>query len=695
MGKNRKSNFIPVSLIILILFLINIFGYVALRYYVSDRFFGGDVVNMCGGRSSFMLTGKNIKDPSLFYSSILTGKDSKVFGWVCNEQFSHNAFVYSLLSEKGKEALQRLVEEPADAMEEEAFLLELNKSVIDKKIDWLESFVRKSQEKYNIPEDDTRYYNLAVLSSLYPEYINPDFRFRAGAISLTGNHPFKTVYNSFPEFTYFFTINVPTRYAPLCDLYVSMLSVHLLHHPGNIAVAVFLTGFIYASLMLLVFLLALKFIKSIPWTLAALLLFQASVSTILISYQLFSLPYLFVPLVVTAAVYSYLQYRERGRIFWLISFAFFALIGPWFREFPVIVPFVVFVTEILSFKGKRSRIVLLSCVPLMLHSVYPSLITKLIGLNKGGVYSVFSQNNIKHVTNTVSLNYHHVGFLFVQFPPLLWALLLLSIGLWLWRSFFTDDQRRFNIPIFGRTIGSLAIIFFVGVTVCFGHTFFFDNARLDHPTELENGRYMLLFLAVVVCASFRFNVFLPVFFTAAFLPFLRVGLAELHLSFTLAPLSILFVMWIRDMFSFVKDRLRWQGRKVAVTALSVVLGIGLLDQSLNIPACVFSLKELVKTNKEMADGIRTTLPRHSIVICNFFNFADVFYYSNFYFDAYESVENCPLGPDRVIHKDKDLVKKYKDNLGVRDIYFLAADHDFFNWQKSYHSHKFVKIRQEK
>ena len=92
----------------------------------------------------------------------------------------------------------------------------------------------------------------------------------------------------------------------------------------------------------------------------------------------------------------------------------------------------------------------------------------------------------------------------------------------------------------------------------------------------------------------------------------------------------------------------------------------------------------------MGKWIKENIPRHSAILCNFYNFTDVFYYSGYHFDPFESVENCPMGSSRVLHTDEDFKNFYFANKNIRPLYFLSAEHDYFEYAKSYHPHKFVK-----
>ncbi len=676
----NRFNTAKIWMVALSLFLINLVGYTGFRYLISNDIFGGDTVNTAVHRmDSYTLKHSNfISDPSLFYAMILSGKNK-------DPKSSPNAFIYSLLSPKGREALERLAKDPTNALGKEIFLLEFNRSVIDKEIDWPKSFNVDSLGDPNLRKAGKLYYNLQVLSRIYPNNIrdnlHPLFQWKYDLPSLI-----KTL----PKMSFaYFTIDNPTRYSPLGSIYTAVVQMYLQNSPERIIIAIVLTGIIYATLMMFVFLMAVKLIKSIPWAVVSVFLFQSSVSTIISTYPLFSLPYMFVPLVMVAAIYAYLQYKDRGGIGWLMLFFYLAIIAPWFREFPGAIPFIVFASEIMSFKGRRSIVILLVSIPLMLHSIYPSLLPWFIGINRGGVYNVLSQGNVQHVANVASLNWYFNGLLFVQFPPALWIIVIISIGYWLWRSPFTFGILKYRVSKI--IISSFFISLLLVIVSLFVYSFFIANRNIEHFTSTSYGQFLLGLILFITLVSFRFNAVIPVYFAGTFIPFLRLGLAELHLAFTLIPLAVIFTLWIRDLFTSITNGYERGKRPIVFLLLFGLFIIGLADHFLNMPSAALAQKRMVETNKAMAAWLKNNTTRHSIVVTNFYNFTDVFYYSNYHFDPYETVENCPMGPTQVVHNNKDFENLLNKNLGIRDVYLLAAEHEFRDSSsKYYHSHKYVR-----
>ena len=135
---------------------------------------------------------------------------------------------------------------------------------------------------------------------------------------------------------------------------------------------------------------------------------------------------------------------------------------------------------------------------------------------------------------------------------------------------------------------------------------------------------------------------------------------------------------------------RGASKNICLISLSFFFVLGIADQAANVWACWSSQRAVVNANKEMASWIRANMERHSIVICNFFNFYDIFDYSDYYFDPYETVENCPMGSGNVVHADQDFERLATKYFDLAPFYFLENRIKYYDYQKNYHAHKYVK-----
>jgi len=685
------------SLLLLVIFLGNFFAYIAYRKGISDDIYGGDTVNISlFQQSSLSIRRANIVNAQDFFFDLAAH---------AHDSPSENpyAFVYTQLSDKGRSALHGLIDDPGDRRAESSFFLDLNQNLIDRPIDWPNTF--KGEPRFF--ESDTfetgwRANNLRAMSTIFP--LSMPMPQLAASLKRGGDAAFQT---SLDSLHWVFTLRSPTRYAPLTGVYVIFMQ-SLFMANGSADVPLLVMGFLYALLSVLYFLVGLEVFKSFRWALIATLMTQLCISSLISIHQLFSLPYILVPICITAMSWCYLKYRATGHWAWLIGFAFWGLCGPWFREFAAVVPFIVIASEFVS-PSPKNRILLILCIALIVHGVYPSLLPWLVGLNTGIVVSILEQGNTQHQWNAAMLNYHYIILLLLQLPPLTWLLVFVAICGWvqsvqkerLSLSFFS---RRWDLDTQALTASlkarkglilkiSVLLIVAAGIAILLWYgvhgtlnLITIENFLRPHLFFLIGGRVFLFLLGVFVLVSFRFQAFYPIVFSALFLPFLFINLAEMHLNFVVFPLCVLVALWLRTLW---QKRVEWLPLRRNLFYLILVLIGG--DHALNLPAAYTVQKELVAVNSQMGRWIADHLPRHSVIISNFYHYTDVFLASGRFFEPYETVENNPMGPTRTLHTATQTKTFLDREFPLRNIYFLAASHDFMtSGQRLYHSHKWAQ-----
>ncbi|MCE5327943.1 MAG: hypothetical protein LLG01_16165 [Planctomycetaceae bacterium] len=642
-------------------FLLSFGLYAAARLFIGDDLYGGDVIALTNRRpSSYRLGPAELPDIAALAAAIRQGKTSP--GTAAAE-------VYAALSPQAKTALDAYADSPQDPRRRETFLLEINRSLLDQPIEWPPALVGADEpQPARSDVEQTQQRNFRVLRRLWPSLIASP----GDALGGPGG-----------EFRRAFTMTEPLRYTPLTNLYRRAVLGFLVGHPSAVTAAVAMMAAMFAAMVAVVFILCRMLTDSTRWGLLATLFFAAASSTVISVQMLFSLPYLLVTLTMSTAFVAYLRYRTGGHWLWLAVFAFFAVLAPWCREFAAATAFVAAVSEIIRFRGRRSIAVILVCLPLMVHAAYPSLLPWLLGWNGGHVYGMFDMEKLKQQQSAAFTFWHLFGFVFVQMPPLLWLLAGAAMVWWLLESRGAASSWRRRAAYAGAA--SVA-----GAYAAFAYSFYVANAGLEHFAYLKWGPALAGPMIVLGLLSLRFNALAPVCLAALLAPLLRVQVAEIHLTFLTAPLAILITLWLRDLIAGIRTATPGRGRTLALAAVVILAGIGTLDQVLNIPATCRVQRELVRGNVQMGRWIRETLPRHSIVVANFFNVADVYRCSDYHVDPYETVENCPMGAARVVYKDEDFLALCRANAGIRKIYLLEAEHPFFSWQQAYHSHKYVR-----
>ncbi len=665
------------ALVLLAVFLLSLFGYGACRLYISDEMYGGDVVSFTHARpTSYRLGPAEVTNLRGFYATLHKGKSSSA----ATDPIS---FAYSQLSPEGKDALEKLLSNSEDPRLREVFFLEMNRSLLDREVDWPSGLAdRVGDCAGQSPVNRIQERNYRVLHRILPELIKP----------AAGGAPTGFWADLTRRVKGAFTITRPDRYTPVTNLYSRAVLDFLRSNPGGVLVGIGLAALVYATTVTVVFCLCCKLIGSLPWAVMAALLFLAASSTLMSVQMLYSLPYLFVTLAMSAAFVAYLQYRDTGRLQWLGVFVVFAVLAPWCREYAAATAFIVTGCEILRFRRhrRRSLVIILVCLPLMAHAVYPSFLPWLVGWNDGHVYGMFDMQQFKHQHSSDFIFWHLFGFVFVQLPPVLWLVVGVAIVCWLLGKHRepVDRNARSAAMVLLKRFGAVVVVFVLGAFV---YSFYVANAAMEHFMYLKYGLALAGPACLLALVSLRFNAIGPLYLAALLVPLLRVQVAEIHQAFLAVPLAIIVTLWIRDLANRLRAGRRTERkRNWALIGFWVLVGIGVFDQFLNIPAACHVQRQLVRTNLKMARWMKDNIPRHSIVVANFYNIADVYFYTDYHFAPYETVENCPLGPRRVVHKEEVFRKLCAANFGVRRIYLIEAEHKYFSWQEKYHSHKYVR-----
>jgi hypothetical protein len=674
-------------------------AYHSIRTAAWPGIFGGDTANISQYYpGSFGIRRSNVSDFDAMTRSILNAPVESALE-------NPHAFVHSQLSDEAKLALSRFVEKPMEPRRELDWTQELNRSLIDKPIHWPDLFKGPPLiSGRTVTGGTVRDDNLRSLAAVYP-------------ITLPATHMSKAFrergfLGGLSEINWkgFFNLSQPTRYTPLTNLYTTAVQNYLMSGPDKFSNALIPAAVLFGSYALIVLLFSHAILRSWRWSVLAAFFILSASSTIAASYMLFSLPYLLVPLAMAGAFVAYQSYKRTGSLWRLGWFVVICIIAPWLREFGAAIPFIVIAAELLRPRKDRSWVLLGICVVLAVHGMFPSLLPKLLGLNDGLVIAIVGQENTQRQLRPF-MNLRLFGLIFIQFPPILWILATAGLALWLKRAWACAPGPELYFPLldihfgmdrwygshsnFGKTremairYAPLLLIFitagaFVYCLMVWAHAAPNWSAnRLLTPIPLAAGT--LGFLGIILLATLRFSTLLPVIIGALTLPYLFMELAEVHVSFITLPLGVILIAWIRELICL--GTTSWPKTKNIVTGILLFVA---LDQSLNIWAAYAVQRELSETNREMADWFTTNAPKHSVVIANFFNYTDIHNETKFGIDPYESVANNPLGIARSIDTVAKLNAFIEVNKGLRDIFILAGNHDFYSWQAGYHRHKWVK-----
>lgn len=657
-----------------ILFFLNLLIFIIFRSYVGVALTGGDAVNF-SQETSYRLTLDQIGNHQSFLTDLARGKED-------SSENNPEKLLFLLFSDVGQNSIARLASGTGDARDKDIFNFELNSRILDK-----EPVVQTIYEALNNSSSKSFQDFARIIHRVVIQKDPPPF-----------THWLKSTFANIPTFL----PEGSTRYLLICHVYVSVIQSYLRTYPDNVFSVIVLIGFIYASLITCLFLVAYELTKSTFWSLFAVLIFQSSPAIVKSSFNLFNMPYLFVPFVMIIPIYAYIRYKTSGDLKWLTLCVFFSFLSPWIREFGGATAYIIFAAEILSFQGRRSTLIMCLCVPLMVHSFFPSALMSLIGIYKGHIYSPFATSYAQTFVNQEEWPlWHMYALLFSQVSPLLWLILTISIIVWSIRFWTSNPEFKFEIPILSWRIscqhlfpakirlflGLFLPLLIAGVVLAFCYSYFILNQEVGN-THVYWGVALFLLIPMVTLPSFRFNAILPMYFLAMSIPFIRIILGDIHFSFTMPPLAILFALWSQELWKSISASQLQDKKSVAMVTFMCLMSIGLIDQLMNIPASALTQRKLVEGNIKIAEWIKVNVPKHSIMMGNSYNFVDIAFYTKFHVTPY--VSNNEGYRVKAITSKPELLKLLNNNRGIRDVYYLASDHPFYIYQIDYHSHQFVK-----
>lgn len=436
---------------------------------------------------------------------------------------------------------------------------------------------------------------------------------------------------------------------------------------------------------------ALKMLQSIRWSLVATLLFMTSLPVVTASWIIIMGWQWIVPLLMLTGLIAYLNFKQTGKIRWLLLFWFAYLIGPWFREFAGIGVFIVFLNELL-FATKKSKAILISCLILLFHVIYPAFLPNLltgIKMNhvaftpvyKLGPLGMLSSggSNLLTLYNINKQSLYHFWFLV---PPILWCLVFLSMSFILNQHLSSflhragNDSKERILVIVQSILFILLILYSIRV-------------MLSVDPRLSRAIFPLMLLFLVMFLALRYNSLLALYSFLTFTPFLKVYTEEVHLAYALAPISIIIMFYLRDWFGFVRVKLNRRLGQAIVILSGFWLFIGFLDASLNVLASYRTVKGIYNGIQEKALWMKENIRKDSIMIGNFIDLRDILLYAVNHFDPYFTI--TPNWEPNQVETGKKVKALLDKEFGHREIYLIGAIFERLPEKFGYHNNHFLKL----
>lgn len=400
-------------------------------------------------------------------------------------------------------------------------------------------------------------------------------------------------------------------YRPISSIIQGLGNAYLYSVTTNPSLFIIINGIICGFTALLFMYVSGFFVRSRAARLFATFLFFASSPVLTGSLVLFSgiqfLVFMFILLILAI----YLRHDQDGRRIWLLPLALALIIGAWTREFVGLAPALIIVLEVINRRG--FRLVGLLAAAGFYHAMFPTFLTSLFADNIPIVF-VFNFGNLNHFMGTASSK------------GVLETLLQLK-----WRIF----GHLFNVMP-----PSLMVLGFV--TFCWSTVTYWKKSTED----------------------FRQQLFLTIFFGAAFVPFLKVFHEQVHLAYSLIPLSLLLAKQVE----FLHGRLARRPLTMPALGIAALVIITTADHAINIFAVRQATRDIYGTIMSIADRFTRELPPGSVVISNAHHIEDIRFYSKGHIEPWAVRGGMPHSA-RWMYTGDDL-QKLIDDPEVPAVYML-------------------------
>jgi hypothetical protein len=278
------------------------------------------------------------------------------------------------------------------------------------------------------------------------------------------------------------------------------------------------------------------------------------------------------------------------KVLWFNGLILCMLIGPLFREFIGLLPLLIVILEVQRL-WRFSWLMIVALI-FFLHALFPTALIKWLIFPKIQILPVFAMGNLleflqrgttiggdlRAFASTLK-NLHWRIFIDIisVYPPTVFALFLLS---W-WLTF--------------RRSGKLII---------------------DRNTK-----------------------FILIFFLLSFLPFLKVFNEQVHLSYSLVPMSILLAACVKELW--LRTAVLRHFRQIAKVILIFVIIVVMADHALNVYAVRKATQDIYKGIMKFANWFIDNTPKGSYVITNAHHLEDIRFYSNGHIEPWGAPGGIP------------------------------------------------------
>jgi hypothetical protein len=466
-------------------------------------------------------------------------------------------------------------------------------------------------------------------------------------------------------------------YRPLSTLFY-VFSLRFLYAPeGPSVVHLLLIGSIYGALALSLLAVARRFTQHEVTAYFAVLLVLASPPLAATSWVILAGVQGLVPLVVCLGLLCYWRGAEGGKTRWLCRgvLAAMFLLGPWYREFLGILPLLV---GFLEWQRARRLTILMGMAGLgLLHALYPTALVKLLVFSELPLAPVFALGNLANALGGGGLRWQASAHFLPLFPPILLVLNAIAGLYYSWARLGNVRGRFFFVAGAGAWNELLPALAFLSWLTLLPAIAVFDGTSWLLP--------LILCMGLAVTGLFA-NVFLSVWFLAAFLPILRVFTEHIHFLYAIPPASIILACTVEPLW--LRASATRSLRAVTRPVLAACMVIVTLDQAANLYGVYRVNWATYGGIEQVARWLTRHVPAGSAVVSNVIHGEEIKWHAGDHVENYWTVAAGVFDPERVVDEPVRLQALLQRSAG-KHVYYLDVDFDYTPWKASYHRHKYV------
>lgn len=462
-------------------------------------------------------------------------------------------------------------------------------------------------------------------------------------------------------------------YRPLSTLQ-SLLLAHLIdiHQPALLHLWVW--GAVYGFFGVALWRVSVRYLGDSWWSLVPVLLTLGSPPVVGAGLVLVAGFQLIVPLTMCLALLFYWHATDgnRGWKASVVLLAILLLLGPWYREVLVVLPFLLGCIEY----HRAGRITALHTLfaAALLHALFPTALVKVVAFPDLPL-TLVTKIGLANQQLQTGIRWYAAWSFLPLVPP---TLLVFGIVAGLWSSVIAVRS------LFQRKWRFAFETLFHATAVLWASTTIFLLFRWNSLQSEEAGTHFSAILMLgLPMAVLRRHPSLALWFGVTFLPVLRVFAEHVHFMYAIVPTSIILVAAVQDFHGLLP--------RTGIPALTMrwsivsILAIATTDQCCNIPAGHSVAESQYRGMHQIARALMKTLPKNSVLITNVIHGVEIGWLTDSHFDLRTSV-SAGVAPRWSVESVPTMTGILESRAG--SVYLLDCNFEYLP-NKQYHRHKYI------